>query len=46
MEKPRVTKFAIEWEEPEKFIVNNENDATQANMMQQQIVQEGMLPAG
>jgi histone chaperone ASF1 len=44
VEKPRVTKFQIQWEDTNLMMMQNENDINQMNMMQQQqMAEEGCL---
>lgn len=53
IEKPRVTKFQITWEDEQAlqqqqmmYGHSNENNPNMANMMQQQVNEEGVLCAG
>lgn len=50
VEKPRVTKFQIQWEDEQalqqQMMFSNENDPNMANMMQQMMPSDGMLSAG
>ncbi len=44
VEKPRVTKFQIQWEDTNLMMMQNENDINQMNMIQQQqMAEEGCL---